>query len=365
MKRALSITFVSLLLTFAAPAQSDAHQPIVLELITLLDARPDLHEELSKAIIAASVKDIGSVDAFYGYVDRLVTWIPDVRVAVPTVLALHYIVNQAPGDALNQDEDFSMWLNGVADARGAFLDAPASLPGIASFAAIPDFNIADYHRGPSGWQTFNQFFAREIRPGKRPIADPDDGSVIVAPADAVFMGAWPVNQNSTVTIKGTEWSIAQLLDGSPYADAFRGGVYMHSFLRIHDYHRYHTPIGGVVKEVRLIQGRVYLDVVRNPDGTLSSRNGDTYQFNQQRGFVVVESPEVGLVAIVPVGMSLISSVNLTPEIGTHLRKGAQFGYFMFGGSDIVMIFQDKGVVLEAEPGKKYLQGERIGRVDGK
>jgi phosphatidylserine decarboxylase len=61
-------------------------------------------------------------------------------------------------------------------------------------------------------------------------------------------------------------------------------------------------------------------------------------------------------------MSLISSVNLTPEVGVELRKGEEFGFFQFGGSDIVMLFQDRNVVLEAEVGVKYLQGQRIGHV---
>jgi phosphatidylserine decarboxylase len=62
-------------------------------------------------------------------------------------------------------------------------------------------------------------------------------------------------------------------------------------------------------------------------------------------------------------MSYVSSVNLTPEVGAELRKGEEFGYFLFGGSDIVIVFQDKNVVLDAEVGKKYLQGQRIGSME--
>ena len=62
-------------------------------------------------------------------------------------------------------------------------------------------------------------------------------------------------------------------------------------------------------------------------------------------------------------MAYVSSVNLTPEVGAVLQKGDEFGYFLFGGSDIVMLFQDKNVVLDADVGTKYLQGERIGYVE--
>lgn len=77
----------------------------------------------------------------------------------------------------------------------------------------------------------------------------------------------------------------------------------------------------------------------------------------------LDSPEVGLVALLPIGMAYVSSVNLTPEPGARLRKGGEFGYFLFGGSDIVMLFQDRNVVLNAEVGRKYLQGERLGQLD--
>jgi phosphatidylserine decarboxylase len=115
-----------------------------------------------------------------------------------------------------------------------------------------------------------------------------------------------------------------------------------------------------VKELRKISGKVYMDVFREPDGTLNVVDGDTYQFNQERGLIVIESPEVGLVAVLPIGMAYVSSVNLTTEVGADLRKGDQFGYFMFGGSDIVTIFQDSHVLLDAEVGRKYLQGQKLG-----
>ena len=341
------------------------HEPVVMELIGLLGARPELHDALSHAIDAAGVQGVESIDSFYRYVDDLVTWIPVEREAAPKVLGLHYVINQAPDDALNEDEAFSEWLSRVARAWGEFLDTPASAAAIESFASLPNYNVEDYVVGPSGWQTFNQFFARQVRPGKRPIDDPRDDAIIVAPADAIFMGAWPISERSTITVKGAEWRIADLLAGSPYSGAFNDGIYAHSFLNVDDYHRFHVPVGGEIKEVRNVHGRVYLDVVRLPDGSLDAVNGDTYQFNQERGLLVIQSPEVGLVAAVPVGMTFISSVNLTPQVGARLRKGDEFGYFQFGGSDIVLIFQDRNVVLEAVVGQKYLQGQRIGRVEAR
>jgi phosphatidylserine decarboxylase len=97
-------------------------------------------------------------------------------------------------------------------------------------------------------------------------------------------------------------------------------------------------------------------------GTLDIVDGYTYQFEQERGLIVIDSPAVGLVAVLPVGMCFVSSVNLTPEVGARLQKGDEFGFFLFGGSDIVMLFQNKQVVIDAEVGRRYLRGERIGDI---
>ena len=358
------VTLLALLLAVspAGVTAADDYQPVVSEFLGLMDSRPDLQASVEAAIEKADLKDIRDMDGFVSYLDDLVTLVPVEREVVPKALKFYYIVNQTPGDALNEDEQFNAWMKALVQAWGSFLDTPASAAGIETFRAATNYNIDDYIEGPSGWQTFNQFFAREVKSGKRPIAEPRNDRVIVSPADAVFMGQWPIDEDSNITVKGVNWAIAELLDDSPYKEAFKGGIYTHSFLYIDDYHRYHVPVAGTVKEVRNISGKVYMDVFREDDGTLNVVDGDTYQFNQERGLVVIDSPEVGLVAVLPIGMAYVSSVNLTTEVGAELRKGDQFGYFMFGGSDIVMLFQDRNVVLDAEVGKKYLQGQRLGEL---
>jgi phosphatidylserine decarboxylase len=351
-----------LAVTLAGARAADSHEPVVGEFLGLMESRPDLQASVEAAIDIAGLNGIEDMGGFVDYLDGLVTFVPTEREVVPECLKFYYIVNQAPDDALNEDEQFNAWMNDLVRAWGSFLDTPASAAGIDTFLAATNYNIDDYVQGPSGWQTFNQFFAREVKSGRRPIAEPRDDRVVVSPADAIFMGQWPIDEDSNITVKGITWAIAELLDGSPYKDAFEGGIYTHSFLYIDDYHRYHVPVAGTIREVRNISGKVYMDVFREDDGTLNVVDGDTYQFNQERGLVVIDSPEVGLVAVLPIGMAYVSSVNLTTEVGAELRKGDQFGYFMFGGSDIVMVFQDKNVVLDAEVGSKYLQGQRLGEL---
>ena len=102
-----------------------------------------------------------------------------------------------------------------------------------------------------------------------------------------------------------------------------------------------------------------LDVKKNADGSLAPVDGTGYQFRQERGLVVLESP-VGLVAVLPIGMAQVSSVVLTPEAGASLHKGQEFGFFLFGGSDIITLYEKDRVKLTATPGTHYRQGQAIG-----
>lgn len=138
-----------------------------------------------------------------------------------------------------------------------------------------------------------------------------------------------------------------MLQDSPYGDRFAGGTFVHYMLPPSAYHRFHTPVAGRVLESRVVQGSVYMQVDVS-DGRFDSvdRTESGYEFFQTRGILVLDTAgaggdveDVGLVGVVPVGMSHVASVVMTAGEGTDLPKGAEFGYFEFGGSDIILLFE--------------------------
>jgi phosphatidylserine decarboxylase len=335
------------------------HQPIVEELIALLKSRPDLKDALKESIRKADRPDVVTLPQYYDFLNEMVTLIPTDRNLNPVLVKFYYLIDMSPDAFLQADESFQRWTGKFAKDWGAFLDTTESANEIEGFFLNPSYHIDDYYVAPSGWLTFNQFFARQVRPGKRPVEGLCDDGVIVCPADSVFQGHWPIKGDSKITVKGLTWSVIELLGGSPYQDRFRGGVFTHSFLNVNDYHRYHVPVRGVVKEVRKIPGKVTLDVIKKPDGSLDTVDGTGYQFTQDRGLIIIDSP-LGLVAVLPIGMAQVSSVTLTAEVGAALAKGEEFGFFSFGGSDIVTLFEANKFVLDAKVGTHYNQGRRIG-----
>jgi len=109
-----------------------------------------------------------------------------------------------------------------------------------------------------------------------------------------------------------------------------------------------------------VPGFAYIGVFKRPDRTTYLTDGQSYQFKQRRGVIVMKTEEIGYVAILPIGMGPVSSVELTPDVGATLHKGEELGFFQFGGSDVIVLFQKDVVAITAEVGKHYLQGQAIG-----
>ena len=93
-----------------------------------------------------------------------------------------------------------------------------------------------------------------------------------------------------------------------------------------------------------------------------------WQSIETRGSVILETPDYGLVALLPIGMMPVTSINWSPEVkvGANVTKGQELGWFLFGGSDYVMLFQS-GVNFTLKPDvfSHQLMGEELGRLSHK
>ena len=291
-----------------------------------------------------------------------------------------------PNHSLQYVEPYSSWLISFNKAWGNYLDTEDSWNDNYYQIALADDRFGlknDWYEDPSNWKTFNQFFSRYLKsPARRPIEAPNDNSIVVSPVDALPQGVWEIDSNSYVVEKrgvpiksGTLYSIEKLIgEDSEYELVFANGTFTHTFLDLQDYHRYHFPLSGIVKEVRIIPGQngtggiVTWDSINNRYAYSILNLG--WQSIETRGSIILETEEFGLVALLPIGMSPVCSVNFEENIkvGGRVAKGDMLGYFLFGGSDFIMIFQAKaGFVLvapkEEENSQSYkhlLMGEQIG-----
>ena len=274
-------------------------------------------------------------------------------------------------------EPFASWLSTYSQSWGDWLDTEASWND-SYYHMVKDDPEWGLDKGWYGegnqWRTYNEFFARKLAsPDMRPIADVE----VVAPADSWPKKTWAIDdQNQLVyddlQIKTAKISdIAQLIGtDSQYKEAFAGGTLTHTFLDVNCYHRYHAPVDGVLKELRKVPG-----VSAGGGYTLWDNEKKLYYYVNDLGFqmvetrscAIIETKDYGLVAMLPVGMSQICSVNWLPtlHVGQTLHRGDEMGYFQFGGSDIVMIFQ-RGVNVELLHNEDLLlMGEAYARLTKK
>jgi phosphatidylserine decarboxylase len=300
---------------------------------------------------------IETLPQFYFYVDRLVTWIPEIRVwdwygetlhertVYLRITQFYYYFNHPRLEALQSPiapvagaklSPLSQWLRDFAVEWGSFLDTPQSRPYLESFKYAPEYAWQDYERPPQEYETFNAFFARMFKDidVQRPVASPNDDRVIVFPAESTYVVQCavstpvgePMPAPPSIVVKHIEWSIDELLAASEHAAAFEGGLFCHSFLNTYDYHRMHTPVAGRVLEAKFIPGQVYLEVSLAEQGQevadgsiaravipqryLDAADATGYQFVQCRGLLVLETV-IGKVAVLPMGMAQVSSVVFT------------------------------------------------------
>jgi phosphatidylserine decarboxylase len=227
--------------------------------------------------------------------------------------------------------------------------------------------------GFKGYKTFSEFFTRKLRePDVRPVSYPDDDSILVAPADGlVNMVNSNLDTDSIIHTKYDEYlNIDQLLDGSKYAKYFLGGTAVDTVLLPPDYHRYHSPAAGHVVESKEVDADDGFYFGMDGEFFTFSNNGNIGGYKSKygifgryhRGYYIIKTDHFGYIAMIPIGLDDISSVNFVEKFRNvtcakpePVKKGEEVGYFAYGGSTIILLFQP-GVLF----GLKTEQGNQIG-----
>lgn len=350
--------------------------------------RPDLFAALEWPTNTAEYED---------YLKRFIRWVPkqsnaeawqeqapegrQAKEVNDRTAHFYYLVDQEiDGTAPQGTQRFREWMTEFSRQWGSLLDTAESFSPeiLQSFIDhAPEYRIHEslvngVPNMPSGWLTSNQFIGRELNGGLRPIAEPSSNAVVTSPADCIFQHSYDIDGESNIpatTIKNTHkyGNITQLIEGSRYAESFAGGTFVQYMLPPSAYHRFHLPVDGRVDESFLISGKVFMRVgIEDREFQSSDSTTSGFEFSQNRGVVTVDTSgsdcgDVGIVAVIPVGMAHVSSVVLTAVEGQHMAKGEEFGFFQFGGSDIIVLFQE-GVDPQIDTSKDYrLVGTPIAR----
>jgi len=242
----------------------------------------------------------------------------------------------------------------ITHIGGWYMNSPLSKGQISSFIEKNHIDMSQYEE--KEYTSYNDFFTRKIKEGKRQIDF--DNNHLISPADSK-LSYYPINQNTLLTIKNTTYSLKELLQDEELALQYQGGICLIFRLTVDDYHRYCFIDAGTKEEDHYISGIFHtVNPIANDYYPIYKQNSRSYSLLHTQNFGDVIYMEVGAMMV-----GKICNHNIT-----SYQRGEEKGYFEFGGSTIVVLIKANKVEIDQDiiehsqehHETKVLMGEKIG-----
>lgn len=228
---------------------------------------------------------------------------------------------------------------------------------------IQKYNIdtSEFAEPIEHFSSFNEFFIRKLKPESRPIAAGKEMAVI--PADGRYLFYPNIALSDGFLVKGKKFNLATLVQDESLAKKYAQGTMLIARLCPTDYHRYHFPVNCTAGNTQLINGYLYSV---NPIAIKK----DIHIFTKNKRTVCrLQSEEFGEVLFIEVGATNVGSIHQTYHPGKIYSKGDEKGYFSFGASTLILLFEPNRItidpdLLEASTKKieiRCLMGQSLGK----
>lgn len=273
--------------------------------------------------------------------DRITGQINEEKMSVYVRLGIRLLYKGLKSNKM-ENKRIRKLLKGLSVKQGRKYDDPASRSEIQKFIEFHRLDMSEVLKPVEEFKSFNDFFYRQLKPEARPASAPGNPHIITSPADCRSVVFNSVSQATNVWIKGREFSIKRLLGDAYPEDAHRyeNGALGIFRLAPQDYHRFHIPVDGVMDKPKLIAGEYY---TVNPMAIRSAL--DVYGENV-RVVVPIDSVAHGRVMVICVGAMMVGSTVITRQEGEHVKRAEELGYFKFGGSTIVLLFEEGKMLFD-------------------
>ncbi|OJJ97548.1 hypothetical protein ASPACDRAFT_45641 [Aspergillus aculeatus ATCC 16872] len=151
-------------------------------------------------------------------------------------------------------------------------------------------------------------------------------------------------------VKERSYSIVDMLGGDPLSEKFSGGTAYEAFLGSLSYNLWHAPVSGSIAEAFTLNGTYFsepliIDVAAQEQSYELSRRSEpiaaqpylTSVATRAVIFIEADHPALGTVAFFGVGMTEVSTCDITVKQGDYVRKGGELGRFHYEGSTHCLI----------------------------
>jgi len=273
--------------------------------------------------------------------DRLTGQINEEKMSVYVRLGIRLLYKGMKSNQM-ENKRIRKLLKSLSIKQGKKFDDPESKSQIEGFIAFHKLDMSEVLLPVEKFNNFNEFFYRALKPGARPCSAPDNPHVLVSPADCRTVVFNSITDATSIWIKGREFSVSSILGDAYPEDAKRytNGALGIFRLAPQDYHRFHIPVDGILRKPKLIAGEYY---TVNPMAIRSAL--DVYGENV-RVVCPIDTELYGRVMVICVGAMMVGSTVITRNEGEEVKRAEELGYFKFGGSTIVLLFEDHKMVFD-------------------
>lgn len=223
---------------------------------------------------------------------------------------------------------FSKWY-------GWRMSKPESAARVEPFVRKYGLDPDDFADPLPSFRSFNEFFYRKLKPAARPI----DFAPIVFPADGRHLGFPDISKIDSFFVKGQRFDLAELLDDAALAARYAKGTLVLSRLCPVDYHRFHFPATGIPSKTRLLNGPLF------SVSPIALTQNLSYLWTNKRTLTELKTTDFGIILLLEIGATCVGTIEQTFTPGIPVEKGAEKGFFAFGGSCTVTIFEPGAVTL--------------------
>jgi len=222
------------------------------------------------------------------------------------------------------------------------------------------------------FQSFNDFFTRNLKPESRPIASIDGG--LTSPVDATISAVGAIESNQLLQVKGRYYALEELFNhDKELAGHYLNGNFITLYLSPGDYHRVHLPVDGELESMLYVPGKLF-------SVNAATTNGIDRLFARNERVLTNFQTPIGMMTVIFVGAIFVGSMEtvwhgqITPaktreyhkweykntSIKTQFKRGDEIGRFNMGSTVLVLTEKDKiKWDTDCVPGKWVAMGRQI------
>jgi len=226
----------------------------------------------------------------------------------------------------------------ISEIYGRRMNKSSSVGKIKGFVEELNIDMRESQKAISEFTSFNDFFYRKLKPEARPIQEG-----FISPGDGRLLAFDTISAVQNFFVKGQSFTLSSFLNNRKLAEKYKNASLLILRLAPNDYHRFHFPNDGIPSIITKIKGSYY-----SVSPYALANNFARVFCEYKREFCILKTEKKGDVLLAPIGATMVGSIIETYEPNQAIRKGAEMGYFAFGGSTIVVLVDRNKLKIDAD-----------------